>query len=236
MGHPARQRADSPRANADPASRSADCPFRRHRLTRSMKPKHAGEQPGHPRRLHATPSCRAKRGEWPRSVAGIGSAATRLEHCSNEVQGATTSAARLTPSTRWSCGSARGRRRKVPCRSRRGRGIAARRHSGPPPRYRMPWASITKWVVGAASMICCTHSGMLSRGVMPPESISKGSSTMIISRANCGIVRAKVARNMPSDVAANRCSAAPHRNRGTEPWIGTASRPSHDQLYGDGGG
>jgi hypothetical protein len=32
---------------------------------------------------------------------------------------------------------------------------------------------------------------MLSRGVMPPESINNGSSTMIISRANCGIVRAE---------------------------------------------
>ena len=52
---------------------------------------------------------------------------------------------------------------------------------------------------------------------MPPESICKGSSTMIISSANCGIVRAKVARNMPSDVAATTCSAAPHRNRAREP-------------------
>ena len=43
---------------------------------------------------------------------------------------------------------------------------------------------------------------------------------MIISRANCGIVRAKVARNMPSEVTANRWSAVPHRNRGPNPGSG----------------
>ena len=50
-------------------------------------------------------------------------------------------------------------------------------------------------------MICWTNSGMLSRGVTPPDSIWSGKSTMIMRRANCGMVRAKVARKMPNDVA-----------------------------------
>jgi len=38
----------------------------------------------------------------------------------------------------------------------------------------MACAKRTKWVVGVKSMISCTGSGMLSRGVMPPESVSRG--------------------------------------------------------------
>ena len=49
--------------------------------------------------------------------------------------------------------------------------------------------------------------------------------TRIISRPNCGIERAIVPRKMPSEVAENRCRAAPNRNSGTEPAIGTPSAP-----------
>src|SRR3546814_12725539 len=59
------------------------------------------------------------------------------------------------------------------------------------------------------SMMYCTASGMLSRGVEPPESICKGSSTSMSSRANCGMERATVPRKMTIEVVANRCSAAP---------------------------
>jgi hypothetical protein len=48
------------------------------------------------------------------------------------------SAERLTPSTRWSCGSVRGRHRRGRSRSRRGRGTAARRPPGPPRGTRCP--------------------------------------------------------------------------------------------------
>ena len=89
----------------------------------------------------------------------------------------------------------------------------------------MAWASATKWVVGAASMICCTSSGMLSRGVVPPERICSGNSTRMISRPNCGIERATVPKKMPIEVVANRCSAAPVRNSAIEPSIGTCSQP-----------
>jgi hypothetical protein len=43
-------------------------------------------------------------------------------------------------------------------------------------------------------MMFCTSSGMLSRGVMPPDSICSGSSVSTISRPNCGMLRASVAR------------------------------------------
>src|SRR2546427_5406541 len=64
--------------------------------------------------------------------------------------------------------------------------------------------SSTKWVVGAASMMFCTSSGMLSRGVMAPDSSCSGSSTSTSSMPNCGMLRASVARKIPSDVVANR--------------------------------
>src|SRR5471032_3624355 len=41
----------------------------------------------------------------------------------------------------------------------------------PAPRYKIAWLNSTKCVVGAISMMFCTSSGMLSRGVLPPDSI-----------------------------------------------------------------
>ncbi len=93
----------------------------------------------------------------------------------------------------------------------------------PAPRNRIAWLAETKCVVGASSMSCCTSSGMLSRGVVPPESICSGSSTRISSSANCGIERATVAMNTPIEVVAKRCTAASAMNSPTEPSIGTAS-------------
>ncbi|MNV81107.1 hypothetical protein D3C71_1747510 [compost metagenome] len=53
-------------------------------------------------------------------------------------------------------------------------------------------------------MTHCSHCGMLSSGVLPPESNSIGMITGIASRPNCGVERARVARKMPSAVLANR--------------------------------
>ena len=50
-----------------------------------------------------------------------------------------------------------------------------------------------KCVVGASDITYCTHSGMLSRGVTPPDSISSGIMVSTISRPNCGMLRARVA-------------------------------------------
>ena len=60
----------------------------------------------------------------------------------------------------------------------------------PGPRYRIAWPSMTKCVVGAASIIVYTNSGMLSRGVEPPESICIGTITRMNNSPNCGIERA----------------------------------------------
>ena len=68
----------------------------------------------------------------------------------------------------------------------------------------MAWAELTNQVVGAASMRVCTSSGMLSRGVTPPESSSSGMISRMISRPSWGIERATVPRKMPSEAAANR--------------------------------
>ena len=66
---------------------------------------------------------------------------------------------------------------------------------------------------------------MDSRGVMPPESSCSGSRISTISRPNCGMERAMVARKMPMAVVANRHSAAPAMNRGMLPSTGTCSSP-----------
>mmetsp|Transcript_91075 Transcript_91075/g.253590 ORF Transcript_91075/g.253590 Transcript_91075/m.253590 type:complete len:200 (+) Transcript_91075:580-1179(+) len=94
----------------------------------------------------------------------------------------------------------------------------------------MAWAAATKCVVGAASMTQRTRAGMLSRGVTPPDSICSGSSTSTSSMPNCGIERASVARKMPSEVVANRCSAAASANSATEPCTGTPSAPCTMKL------
>ena len=89
----------------------------------------------------------------------------------------------------------------------------------------MAWLNSTKWVVGAISMMFCTISGMLSRGVVPPESICSGRMVSIINIPNCGMLRASVARKMPIDVVANRLSAAPAKNSAMEPSMGTPRTP-----------
>lgn len=66
-------------------------------------------------------------------------------------------------------------------------------------------------------MMSCTSCGMLSRGAIAPD--SNGTSNM----PNCGMLRASVARKMPSDVVANNHSAAPNTNSVSEPSIGTPS-------------
>lgn len=97
--------------------------------------------------------------------------------------------------------------------------------SMPAPRYKMAWPSSTKWVVGAASIRSCTSAGMLSRGVVPPESSCSGISVSTSSRPNCGMLRASVVMKIPMDVVANRCSEAPARNSAIEPPMGTRSSP-----------
>ena len=93
------------------------------------------------------------------------------------------------------------------------------------PRYKIPWASATKWVVGATNMMFWTSTGMLSRGVMPPESMVSGNRVMSINNPNCGIERASVPRKIPIDVVANRCNSMPSTNNQSELCSGTASIP-----------
>ncbi|MNT00760.1 hypothetical protein D3C72_1352020 [compost metagenome] len=66
---------------------------------------------------------------------------------------------------------------------------------------------------------------MLSRGVVPPDSICNGNSTSTSSIPNCGMLRASVAMKIPMDVVANRCRATPARNSATDPSMGTCSSP-----------
>jgi hypothetical protein len=74
---------------------------------------------------------------------------------------------------------------------------------------------------------------VLSSRVKPPENISNGSSTSR-SGANWGIVHAKVTRNLPSEIVAITCGAAPHRNRATESWLGTDGRNDvNDRARGE---
>ena len=84
----------------------------------------------------------------------------------------------------------------------------------------MPWASITKCVFGASSMMSWTNCGMLSRGVLAPESICKGSRMSMSSRPSCGMERAIVPKNMPIAVVAYRWTAVPATKSGTEPCSG----------------
>ena len=84
---------------------------------------------------------------------------------------------------------------------------------------------MTKWVVGATIIIHCTALGMLSWGVMPPDRISSGTRTMITMIPNCCIERAIVPRKMPKEVVAKMLSAAPAKNSGIDPAMGTRSTP-----------
>ena len=74
----------------------------------------------------------------------------------------------------------------------------------PASRNRIEVDSVTKWVEGENCIRFCSQTGMLSSGVVPPESISIGMITGIASRPNCGIERASVARKIPMAVQANR--------------------------------
>ena len=76
----------------------------------------------------------------------------------------------------------------------------------------------------------CTISGMLSRGVVPPESICSGMMVSIINMPNCGMLRASVAMNMPMEVVANRLRAAPAKNNTMEPSMGTPRTPRTMRL------
>ncbi|MNN96495.1 hypothetical protein D3C81_2154950 [compost metagenome] len=53
-------------------------------------------------------------------------------------------------------------------------------------------------------MTHCSHCGMLSNGVLPPDSSNIGMITGIASKPNCGVERASVARKIPNAVLANR--------------------------------
>jgi hypothetical protein len=76
--------------------------------------------------------------------------------------------------------------------------------SKPAPRYRMAWAKLTKCVDGEPYMTVCKNCGMLSSGVLPPESRFMTMNTGKASSANWGMERARVARKMLSEVTANR--------------------------------
>ena len=53
-------------------------------------------------------------------------------------------------------------------------------------------------------MTICSQVGMLSSGVLPPESRFSGSITSMNSSPSCGIERATVPRKRPTAVAKNR--------------------------------
>ena len=70
--------------------------------------------------------------------------------------------------------------------------------------YRIAWATLTKCVDGEPCITICKNCGMLSKGVLPPES-----KFMMLNRgkarsANWGMERARVARKMLSEAMANR--------------------------------
>ena len=92
-------------------------------------------------------------------------------------------------------------------------------------RNRIAWDRLTKWVEGDTCITHCSQVGMLSSGVVPPESSSIGIITGMLSRPNCGIERARVARKIPSAVLANRYSAVTARNSGCGPASGTPIKP-----------
>ena len=69
---------------------------------------------------------------------------------------------------------------------------------------RIAWARATKCVDGENIMILCTGTGMLSNGVLLPESRFMTMNSGIACSANCGMERARVARKIPSEVAAKR--------------------------------
>jgi hypothetical protein len=72
--------------------------------------------------------------------------------------------------------------------------------------------------------------GMLSRGVVPPDRISRGMITRMVRRANCGIERATVASTMPSEVVEKRLTKAPAGNKATECHNETIGRQELDEF------
>jgi len=74
----------------------------------------------------------------------------------------------------------------------------------PAPRYRMAAANATKCVDGEIAITVRRNGGMLSSGVLPPDSSIIGIATRMKSRPSCGIERAIVPRKIPIAVAKNR--------------------------------
>ena len=70
-------------------------------------------------------------------------------------------------------------------------------------RNRIACDRLTKCVEGETCIAHCSQVGMLSSGVLPPDSSSIGMITGMLSKPNCGIERASVARKIPSAVLAN---------------------------------
>ena len=68
----------------------------------------------------------------------------------------------------------------------------------------MACANDTKCVDGETDIIVWRIGGMLSSGVLLPESMFIGMATSIYSNPSCGMDRAIVARKMPTAVAKKR--------------------------------
>ena len=96
---------------------------------------------------------------------------------------------------------------------------------------------MTKWVLGAASMMFWMISGMLSRGGRgSATAFAAASATSISNRPNCGMVPQRSPRKMPMLVMAKRSERRAVRNSGIEPWIGTASNPCTMNTQRNAGG
>ena len=58
----------------------------------------------------------------------------------------------------------------------------------PAPRNRIAWAKATKWVEGDSCIAICSHSGSLSSGVKPPDSMFIGSTITSSGRGRCAAI------------------------------------------------
>lgn len=76
---------------------------------------------------------------------------------------------------------------------------------------------LTKWVVGDSCISHCSHTGILSSGVVPPDNNNIGISTGMVNKPNCGIERAKVVKNTASEVLANKYKLVTDKYNSIEP-------------------
>src|SRR5690554_5579598 len=99
--------------------------------------------------------------------------------------------------------------------------ISGQTKANPASRNKIAVDRLTKCVVGDSCITVCNHTGILSSGVVPPESNNIGITTGMANKPNCGIEHAKVVKNTASEVLANKYNPVTSKYNNIEPANGT---------------